>query len=133
MNWDEKTSESEGAVWWQTSLHVLGSLLIFAPVTKVMALFLVLMVTVVQGNPVTSITGMIIFGAASLASLYLPTLLLKRSNMKWAAGIWGTIILAGMGVLSFAEMNTTNTSSMIDYGFMALGVVGATAVAIFTD
>lgn len=121
----------EERIWWHTVLQVIAATAVFVPALFAVGLVMVVL-SFIQGEGIGIFLRATQYGFAAYLSLYLPSLLLKRSHAVIAATIWCTavttvyVVMTAIGV----SVGVSRDTGFWEWLEIAAGVVGFVGGAI---
>lgn len=127
---DTVSTTDTAPVWWQTGLHIVAAVALFIPFIYLAGILAYVYDVFVQGYIGRSGEGIGFFirgfqyFAAGVAALFVPVLLLKRTNVQIVGAIWTTIYVLLFAVLIALPLLTGTSRA----GFWEWLEVAATAV-----
>lgn len=121
----------EDRIWWHTVLQVIAATAIFVPALLVTGLAMVVL-SFIQGEGIGIFLRAAQYGFAAYLSLYLPSLVLKRSHAVIAATVWCTAVATVYVVMLAigASVGGSRDTGFWEWLEIAAGVVGFVGGAI---
>lgn len=84
-------TQLDARIWWHTVLQVIAATALLVPAIFVVG-FGVVLLSFIQGEAINFLMRGFQYGFAAFLSLYLPSLVLKRSHTVVAAAVWCTAV-----------------------------------------
>lgn len=127
----------EERIWWHTVLQVIAATAICVPAVYAVG-FVMVVLSFIQGEGIGIFLRAAQYGFAAYLSLYLPSLVLRRSHAAIAAAIWCTAVTTVFVVMltigaSIGVSRDTGFWEWLEIAASVVGFVGGAIAYAYSD